>query len=175
MVIGKKNSLEIIRAVVAAMIATSGDESFVLLAIIPEEAIFLTLILFVIGVGAGALTDLLLKHHVLHFKDCNGFQIHDLEKCQCYPRGEILKQWKKHSPFRTTTFLLAILFIMIAADQIPIKKDWMQISILMLTAFAIFIISTVPDQFIIIATDRTVKYFNAHYCTLVNDDKMNIH
>jgi len=138
-----------IGAVVAAMIATSGDESFVMLAIIPEKAVLLSFILFVIGVGAGALTDFLLKHHVLYFKDCEGFQVHEIEHCQCYPRGEILKQWKKLSPFRTTTTLiLAIIFIMIAADQISIKQDWMRISVLILSAVAIFIISTVPEHFL---------------------------
>jgi len=40
-------------AVVAAMIATSGDESFVMLAMIPKQALLLTLVLFVLGIGAG--------------------------------------------------------------------------------------------------------------------------
>ena len=40
-------------ALVAAMIATSGDEAFVMLAMFPREAILLTVILFVVGVVAG--------------------------------------------------------------------------------------------------------------------------
>lgn len=45
-------------AVVTAMIATSGDEAFVMLAVIPKQALVVTGILFVLGIVSGALTDL---------------------------------------------------------------------------------------------------------------------
>jgi len=139
-----------IGAVVAAMIATSGDESFVMLAMIPDQAILLTFFLFIIGIGVGALTDLLLKRQSIQIKDCDGFQVHEMENCQCFPRGEILKQWKRHSPFRTTTtLLLSIFFIMIATGQIgPMEWNWIRISILILSSVAIFIVATVPDHFL---------------------------
>jgi hypothetical protein len=139
-----------IGAVVAAMIATSGDEAFVMLALIPDKAILLTVFLFVIGIAAGALTDLLTKHHVIHMTDCTGLQIHEIENCQCYPRGEILQQWKKHSPFRTTlTLVLFIFFIMIVTGQIgPAKWNWIRISILLVSSIALFIVATVPDHFL---------------------------
>ena len=41
-------------ALVTAMIATSGGETFVTLAMIPERAVLLTAILFVVGIAAGA-------------------------------------------------------------------------------------------------------------------------
>ena len=47
-------------AVVAAMIATSGDEAFVMFAMIPKQALLLTAVLFVLGLGGGVLTDLIL-------------------------------------------------------------------------------------------------------------------
>jgi hypothetical protein len=45
-------------AVVAAMIATAGDESFVMLALIPKHAIMLMILLFFTGLIVGFLTDL---------------------------------------------------------------------------------------------------------------------
>ena len=45
-------------ALVAAMIATSGDEAFVMLSMFPVRALALTAVLFAIGVGAAYLTDL---------------------------------------------------------------------------------------------------------------------
>ena len=45
-------------AVVTTMIATSGDEAFVMLAMIPRTAIVLTGILLVVGMIAGVLTDI---------------------------------------------------------------------------------------------------------------------
>ncbi len=44
-------------AIVAAMIATSGDEAFVMLAMFPKTAILLTVIIFIVGIIAGFLTD----------------------------------------------------------------------------------------------------------------------
>ena len=44
-------------AVVAAMIATSGDESFVMLAMAPKTAVMVFLLLFLVAILAGAITD----------------------------------------------------------------------------------------------------------------------
>ena len=44
-------------ALVAAMIATSGDESFIMLSMIPEQAPLIFVVLFLIGITAGYLTD----------------------------------------------------------------------------------------------------------------------
>ncbi|MEA2102206.1 MAG: putative manganese transporter, partial [Thermodesulfobacteriota bacterium] len=45
-------------ALVAAMIATSGDETFVMLAMIPRQSLMIIGILILVGIFAGALTDL---------------------------------------------------------------------------------------------------------------------
>ncbi len=44
-------------AIVAAMIATSGDEAFVMLALFPETALLVFGVLFILGIGFGWLTD----------------------------------------------------------------------------------------------------------------------
>ena len=44
-------------ALVAMMIASSGDESFVMLAMIPQQALILFAVLFVIAIAAGIITD----------------------------------------------------------------------------------------------------------------------
>ena len=49
----------VIVAVVAAMIATSGDECFVMLAMIPKQSLFLFGLLGMTAFVAGALTDVL--------------------------------------------------------------------------------------------------------------------
>ena len=48
-------------SLVAMMIASSGDEAFVMMAMIPKTAIILFIILFVIGVAAGILVDKVYK------------------------------------------------------------------------------------------------------------------
>ncbi len=63
-------------ALVAMMIASSGDESFVMLAMIPDQALILFAVLFVIAVIVGILTDIVYDR--VHAKHCDK---HDHEAC----------------------------------------------------------------------------------------------
>ncbi len=164
-------------AVVAAMIATSGDEAFVMLALFPKEALLLHALLFVIGIIGGLFTDAisrwyrtsprlkpplawlapaafpaqaLQKGEISGDEACEGFQVHTFESCQCFPRGQILAQWKERSPFRTILTLTLALFIIAAlSGQIgPSQWNWVRVSILLVTGLALFIVATVPDHFL---------------------------
>ena len=76
-------------ALVAMMIASSGDESFIMLAMIPEKALMLFAILFVIAIVVGIIVDNIYdrKHvkecHKHHHEDCGvqtdceGFELHE--------------------------------------------------------------------------------------------------
>jgi hypothetical protein len=64
-------------ALIAMMIATSGDEAFVMLAMIPKEALILSAVLFVIAIAAGWVVDLIAKKRAPEPMVCDdGFQIH---------------------------------------------------------------------------------------------------
>ncbi len=138
-------------AVVAAMIATSGDESFVMLAMIPDQALRLMVILFIVGIIAGMLADLFFRRYKSKTKaKCEGFEVHTFESCHCFPRDEIWEQWKHPSPFRTALiFFLSLFLLAIIAGQLgPSQWNWVRISILLVTVSALFIIITVPDHFL---------------------------
>ncbi len=76
-------------AIVAGMIATSGDEAFIMLAQFPEQALILFAILFVIAIPIGWLTDKVAKlFHIIPCKDCDLHKIHLEEK----ERGHYLKE-----------------------------------------------------------------------------------
>ncbi len=85
-------------ALVAMMIASSGDEAFVMLAMIPEQALILFAVLFVIAVIVGYITDKIGGR--IHQKRCSehdhsrcgadtdcpdGYVIHHPEKSACHP------------------------------------------------------------------------------------------
>ena len=74
-------------ALVAMMIASSGDEAFVMLAMIPKQALVLFVILFVIAVVVGILIDLIGKKRNFKIQsDCNdGYVIHDEYHDEHYP------------------------------------------------------------------------------------------
>ncbi|NQT91361.1 MAG: arsenic efflux protein [Lentisphaerae bacterium] len=101
-------------AVVAAMIATCGDEAFVMLAWFPERALGLFAILFVVGIGVGLATDALLKGRRTHTTpriDTYSSSHPELPACVPFSRGEILGQWLRCTPHRGWLSLLLVLFI----------------------------------------------------------------
>ena len=76
-------------SLVAMMVASSGDESFIMLAMIPEQALILFAILFVLAIVVGIIVDKIYdrKHakecHKHHHEDCGvqtdceGFELHE--------------------------------------------------------------------------------------------------
>ncbi len=138
-------------AVVAAMIATSGDEAFVMFALIPKTALVMTGVLFVIGFLVGALTDAVLGRRVTDRLSCKAdFSIHEDEHCRCFPRDQLISQWKHCTPARgilaasLALFLLALLFGQLG----PSRWNWIQISLVLVSSAALFIVATVPDHFL---------------------------
>jgi len=64
-------------ALTGLMLATAGDEQFVMLAMIPDTAIILFAILFIIGIAAGYLTDVIIKKYKIQTcTDCEFKQYH---------------------------------------------------------------------------------------------------
>ncbi len=63
-------------ALVAMMIASSGDEAFIILALIPKTAIILFVALFATGVIAGIITDKFVKKEVAPFSPSH-YEIHE--------------------------------------------------------------------------------------------------
>ena len=63
-------------ALVAMMIASSGDEAFVMLAMIPEQALIMFAVLFVLAIVVGIITDKI--YDKVHAKKC---ELHDHEDC----------------------------------------------------------------------------------------------
>jgi hypothetical protein len=137
-------------AVVAAMIATSGDESFVMLSLIPKQAPIIFTILLVTGLAAGYLTDTLLAQKTTIHDGCtHEFKIHKPE-CRCFPWGNIREQWRNCSPARGILGLTLFLFLFaVATGQLgPPVWNWMRVTLVIVAGLALFIVSTVPDHFL---------------------------
>ncbi len=138
-------------AVVAAMIATSGDESFVMLSMIPGTAGFIFLLLLLIGLVAGVLTDKLLGEKVARLATIgHELDLHDEEICDCFPRGHIVKQWQDCSLSRGTLAIVLSLFIfgLLAGYLGPAAWNWIRITLLLTSGVGLFIVATVPDHFL---------------------------
>ena len=134
-------------AVVTAMIATSGDEAFVMLATIPRQFILLSLVLLVVGVLAGALTDAFARSTA---DACTGLEVHEDQKCRCFSHGQILHQLHEMSPFRGVLMVGTVVFIFAVVSGLvgPAKWNWIRITYLSLSALALLIVTTSPDHFL---------------------------
>lgn len=65
-------------ALVAMMIASSGDEAFVMLAMMPRQTMWICLVLLVIAIAVGIVTDLLFKNQTAPASRCSEhFDIHE--------------------------------------------------------------------------------------------------
>lgn len=141
-----------IGAVVAAMIATSGDEAFVMFAMFPQKALLLFAILFGIGIVSGLITDVLWKEEKEQSTrpDISCLQIHGEELVSCHSKDSILTQWKKCSPHRgILVFFLAIfIFGIISGEVGPEKWDWIRFTLLLTAGTGIFVVATVSEHFL---------------------------
>ncbi len=100
-------------ALVAAMVASCGDEAFVMLAMFPERAVQLFGLLLLAGIGTGVLTDLLFKQRRTQgrYRD-NYTAVHpEEERCTPFSRQEIIDQWRHCSPHRLWLSAFLVLFV----------------------------------------------------------------
>jgi hypothetical protein len=133
------------------MIATSGDEAFVMFALIPGPALALHALLFMVSIGAGMLTDRLAKDRaLLPAEACAGLQAHTPESCECFPTGRILAQWRAPSVVRIILAGSLLLYGAATASGIvgPGEWNWVRWTILLVISMTLFIVSTVPEHFL---------------------------
>jgi len=133
-------------AVVAAMIATSGDEAFVMFAMIPDKALLLTGIIFIVGIIAGYLTDKFFKFKGGEKK----LELHGRDVCNCFPKGQIIDQLKQMTLQRAVLILMIVVFIfelMSGGFGMQIW-NWKKITFVIINLISLFIVMTVPEHFL---------------------------
>lgn len=138
-------------ALVAVMIATSGDEAFIMLSMFPVTALWINVILFAVAIGTAFIVDMIFKNRA-YFRASleHEFEVHDKEKCRCFSKTAIFKQLRDMTfqrAFLLTLFgmfLLAVLSSMLGGDV----WDWKKITFTLGSLVSLFIIITVPDHFL---------------------------
>jgi len=138
-------------ALVTTMIATSGDEAFVMFAMFPKTAILLTTIILVVGILAGYLTDKFYKpQKTLEKISSHMFPLHDEPECKCFEKDKIWINLFHPSLYRLTLAIIILSLIAgIATGLLAGNLEiWMKISLLLAFLFSLFIVLTVPNHFI---------------------------
>lgn len=152
-------------ALVAMMIASSGDESFVMLAMMPDKALWIFALLFVIAVAVGLLVDALnLKTPKMH---CGGhYEIHEADNCEHrhdhsddgHRHGRHLT-WQRALMFiGTAVFIAALATGMLeheehgaeaAAGGINLlSEEWMNIMFAALSLIILVVLAVASDHFV---------------------------
>ena len=113
------------------MIASSGDEAFIMLAMIPEQALMIFAILFVVAIITGILTDLIYDkvhkkhcHHHDHSECGTDTDCHDGYVVHCHENGEHSEKVARH--------------------RVPRHYGWKRIT--MLIGLAVFIAALATGQ-----------------------------
>lgn len=137
-------------ALAGSMIATSGDESFVMLALFPGKALLLFAILLVYGVGIGFLVDKVFGKELFSKDACDtGLVVHP-EASKKFSVRAWLRPHLSDSLQRASLciglglFLLAVIFGALG----PSEWNWIRWSLVIVTLCALWIVSTVPDHFL---------------------------
>lgn len=138
-------------ALTAAMIATSGDEAFVMYSMFPLKALLITSVLAVLGLTVGFLTDKFLKNKtLLAVNKFHELEVHKSESFLFFERNKIIEQLKSISFQRALlisilTILLVLLFSNSGKSDDP---AWIEITLTIVNIFALFVVVTVPDHFL---------------------------
>ncbi|MGM0441945.1 MAG: putative manganese transporter [Elusimicrobiota bacterium] len=140
-------------ALAGGMIATSGDEAFVMLARFPKTAILIFGILFILGVFSAFIIDKIAP--VL------GLQTGPLEcklydnitsQCECRPLGfkEIKREFKNITLSRFLLLVLIFIFIYGFSTGIigPARWNWLRITAMILLGISLFIVVTVGQVYL---------------------------
>ena len=136
-------------ALVATMIATSGDEAFVMFNMIPEDAFKLHIILFFLSFGVAYLVDIIFKNKEFFISN-HKFEIHKDNSCYCFSKKALFLQLKNIIFERG----ILLLFFGIFALMLGIGAlggniwNWEKIISFICSIISIFIIATIPNHFL---------------------------
>lgn len=137
-------------AIVGGMIATSGDEAFVMLALFPKEALILFVLLFVLGILGAYMADKVASFfNIVPCSECNLQKVHFDEECHCFEPA-VLTKFPRLTIYRYATLLFLVVTITAIGLGIigPQMWNWQRITLFSLLIITTFIVATVPDHYL---------------------------
>ena len=136
-------------AITGAMVATSGDEAFVMLSMFPGKALLLFGILFILGIFTAGITDFFAdKFHLHACEECKMLQVHspaDIEKSERVTAGARGVPWKRAI---VLLGLIVIFWGTFSGWFDPPGWGWKKITMLTLIAMTIVVSGSVRDHYL---------------------------
>jgi hypothetical protein len=138
-------------ALVAGMIATSGDEAFVMFAMFPGKAILLMGILLVVGFVTGALTDRLSGVDAAEMAEkCARLDIREEHPAGLFCPTEIKGHLRRCSLQRGVLLIVLAVFAfaLLSGEVGEDEPNWIRITSLVVSLAGLFVTATVPEHFL---------------------------
>ncbi len=138
-------------AIVGGMIATSGDEAFVMLTLFPGKALILFGLLMIMGIIFGFVADRIASVlKITPCQECDLQQIHTIETCQCFDKTELSKNFFNISIQRAVLVLGTVIIIVALTTGIigPEEWNWEKVTLTILVAVAAVIVGSVPNHYL---------------------------
>lgn len=137
-------------ALVAVMIATSGDEAFVMFALFPGKAFLINSVLLIVAIVAGLIVLQFSSSKHNKIEPQHGFTIHQHDQCKCFDKKLVIPQLKNITFERLAMMLSIALFIaLLVAGTIGMPNwGWKKITFLFGSLFLLFVFLTVPEHFL---------------------------
>jgi len=135
-------------AIVGGMIATSGDEAFVMLALFPRTALLLFTLLFVLGILFAWLADRIAAPlKIVPCQECKLATVHlGDENCRWFEPTVLRRFSLPRAAFISS---LALFIVAIGIGLLgPVAWNWQRIALFSLLLVTLAIISTVPEHFL---------------------------
>ncbi len=138
-------------ALTAMMIATSGDEAYAMLSLIPGKFLLINAILFAVALATGFVLNLFYKpRKPLVTVSNNLLKAHSANpQCYCFDSKKIVQNFRKLTFYRALlAAVLLLLIILELAGLMDPQKWYFRYSLVVIFAFALFVVVTVPEHFL---------------------------
>jgi len=137
-------------ALLTAMIATTGDEAFVMFSMFPGKALELNIYIFIVSVIVGGIYYLFFKDKSPLRSDEKEISVHSHEaNCVCFSPKMIVPQLRKITFTRALLITGGLLFLLHLFTTAEYHQGiWEKPTYVIVTLIGLFIVFTVPDHFL---------------------------
>jgi hypothetical protein len=138
-------------ALLTAMIASTGDEAFIMFSLFPAKAFELHFYILIVAMLVGAFYYFLFKNKSPFISEENEFPLHTHEPdCICYAPELIIPQLRKITFTRALLITGGLLFMLhlFTTAEFHQPDGWEKPTYIIMTLIGLFIVSTVPDHFL---------------------------